>query len=333
MTPDKQGGPVHCRDCASVRYSTVAGATWCPGIQPAAERGEPSARYEAHITFDKQYAGRLMDGFGSWTYSAIDDDPIMGRKPYCYLTAFDNNPDSLKVRADSVLKGLGIPGLRLKIERIVFDSKTGYEETTPATGREGPAWTDNFMGKTQPPGPAAGREQPLSAGPRGAIVSQETTAMGSSTPPNALLEADISMVEEAAGIVKKYHSTHGWCGDVCEMSNDLRRLAARLAASAPGEPFDDRCGCTFRFNEDGTFVPLTECTYHIDRMAAPPTTSLPDVTGFIRRAANEQADLMVQAGHAEQTGALKYHEARMHAFNELADAWEARRAGDGPPQT
>lgn len=54
----------------------------------------------------------------------------------------------------------------------------------------------------------------------------------------------------------------------CEWCDNWNR-----SGSCPGLPQpapDDRCGCTFRFNDDGSFVPLTECTYHIERMKASP---------------------------------------------------------------
>ena len=92
------------------------------------------AKYEAHITMDKMdnTVKAVQGGLGPWVYSCIDDDPVMGQKPYCYLTGYHEDPSMLKARMEyacSILKNdLGIPVLRTKIERIVFDSKTGVNE-------------------------------------------------------------------------------------------------------------------------------------------------------------------------------------------------------------
>lgn len=107
------------------------------------------AKYEAHITFDKVHEKALKDPtavlredfrLSGWQYSAIDDDPIMGQKPYCYLTAYDPDPQNLKRRMLEVSEAVidhGIHGLRFKIERIVYDSKTGVDELTSPTIMEG----------------------------------------------------------------------------------------------------------------------------------------------------------------------------------------------------
>lgn len=94
------------------------------------------AKYEAHITIDKEYSSTLKVKYGQliadWYYSAIDDDPIMGQHPYCYLTGWDTDPDNLFARMERVVSILKeqyrIPVLRTKIERIIFDSKTGVDE-------------------------------------------------------------------------------------------------------------------------------------------------------------------------------------------------------------
>lgn len=89
------------------------------------------AKYEAHLTMDKVHAERLKPGIRDWQYSAIDDDPLMGQKPYCYLTAYDPDPEFLLERMNQVvaiLYEMSIPVLRRKVERIVYDSKTGVDE-------------------------------------------------------------------------------------------------------------------------------------------------------------------------------------------------------------
>src|SRR5690349_9915611 len=95
------------------------------------------SKYEAHITFDKQYAEKLKPGLATstvnWQYSAIDDDPIMGQKPYCYWTGYSSDPNVLLGSMQAVswaLTGSGVPVLRQKIERIIYDTKTGVDELT-----------------------------------------------------------------------------------------------------------------------------------------------------------------------------------------------------------
>lgn len=91
------------------------------------------AKFEAHITLERtdETVAKLKDGFNGWAYSAITDDPIMGQKPYVYLTAY--SPYAKKLLADmkattTKLEEQSIKPLRAKIERIIFDSKTGWNE-------------------------------------------------------------------------------------------------------------------------------------------------------------------------------------------------------------
>lgn len=95
------------------------------------------AKYEAHMTFDKKHADDLKhlaetdSDFSGWQYSAIDDDPIMGQKPYCYLTAYNSEAKKLLDFMHDIKRILnweGIETLRLKVERIIYDSKTGVDE-------------------------------------------------------------------------------------------------------------------------------------------------------------------------------------------------------------
>lgn len=100
------------------------------------------AKYEAHITLDKIHAPSLKEDntairslheLKGWQYSAIDDDPLMGQKPYCYLTAYDPDPVNLLKRLEDacfVLLAMCVDPLRGKIERIIYDSKTGVDEIT-----------------------------------------------------------------------------------------------------------------------------------------------------------------------------------------------------------
>lgn len=100
------------------------------------------AKFEAHITLDKIHAPQLKEDDAplrtlwpliGWQYSAIDDDPLMGQKPYCYLTAYDPDAQALLRRMQRVARTLeleGISVLRTKVERIIYDSKTGVDELT-----------------------------------------------------------------------------------------------------------------------------------------------------------------------------------------------------------
>lgn len=91
------------------------------------------AKFEAHITMPKEadVVNLVKDGFGGWQYSCIDDDPVMGQKPYCYLTQYNSNPILLQKEMNTVCEMLEanyVPVLRTKIERIIFDSKTSVDE-------------------------------------------------------------------------------------------------------------------------------------------------------------------------------------------------------------
>lgn len=88
--------------------------------------------YEAHITIDAAYAERVKGlYFRDWKFSQIDGDPILGPGSKAYLTAYNvNSLDLFNYMRDVVeeLEKLGITVLRTKIERIVWDSKTGVNE-------------------------------------------------------------------------------------------------------------------------------------------------------------------------------------------------------------
>lgn len=91
------------------------------------------AKFEAHITFERtdDSIQKLKDGFNGWVYSAITDDPIMGQKPYVYLTHYSPFAKKLaKEMEETTTKAelVGLKPLRGKIERIIFDTKTGWNE-------------------------------------------------------------------------------------------------------------------------------------------------------------------------------------------------------------
>lgn len=94
-------------------------------------------KFEAHITCDKMYAGTVetvADQNPPWTFSVITGCPILGTGTYCYLSGFDRNSEKLLDSMQGIaltLTRLGVPVLRQKIERIVFDTKTDVNEITP----------------------------------------------------------------------------------------------------------------------------------------------------------------------------------------------------------
>jgi hypothetical protein len=90
-------------------------------------------RYESHITVDRQHAPivkAVAENHG-FVYSEIAGCPILGQGTYCYLTGYATNARELRTRvqrAADVLTSLHVEPLRLKIERIVWDTKTGVDE-------------------------------------------------------------------------------------------------------------------------------------------------------------------------------------------------------------
>ena len=91
------------------------------------------AKFEAHVTCERAQAlevqrfGELTD----WRFSAFDADPMLGDKPYCYLTQYSTDAEVLLVEMHTLVRLLiqaGVVVLREKIERIVYDTKTGVDE-------------------------------------------------------------------------------------------------------------------------------------------------------------------------------------------------------------
>jgi hypothetical protein len=97
-------------------------------------------KHECHLTYDVKDAA-TVESIGvaadlNFKFSRIDGDPLMGAKPFCYLTAYHENPTILFGLMNAValaLEKVGISPLREKIERIVYDTKTGINEIYRAT--------------------------------------------------------------------------------------------------------------------------------------------------------------------------------------------------------
>jgi hypothetical protein len=90
-------------------------------------------KFEAHITLPRESSvkvGKMADSTG-WMFSAIDGDPLMGKRAYCYLTAYDTSGNDLlrrmRIVADA-LRFCGVEVLREKVEQILFDTKTNVNE-------------------------------------------------------------------------------------------------------------------------------------------------------------------------------------------------------------
>jgi hypothetical protein len=97
-------------------------------------------KFESHITFHINDADKVkaLGETRGWKFSQIEGDALMGAKPYCYLTAYDPNErtmfsNMLSVVAAATDQSVGV--LRTKIERIIWDSKTGVDELEKPSGQ------------------------------------------------------------------------------------------------------------------------------------------------------------------------------------------------------
>jgi hypothetical protein len=91
------------------------------------------ARYEAHITADvkDERAVAQVGKLEGWVFSRIAGCPILGQGTYCYLTNYAPEAEPLRAAIESVvghLRDRGVEVLRSKMERIVYDTKTGVDE-------------------------------------------------------------------------------------------------------------------------------------------------------------------------------------------------------------
>jgi hypothetical protein len=91
------------------------------------------AKFEAHITCDKEDAKQVEDiaQDTGWFFSVIAGCPLLGKGTYCYLTNYDSDEQALLGSMQNVQRQLhrhNIVEKRMKIERIIFDTKTGHNE-------------------------------------------------------------------------------------------------------------------------------------------------------------------------------------------------------------
>lgn len=98
-----------------------------------------NGKFEAHITVTRDQGQDAIKvarhyvswGGAEWKASNFDADPIMGDKPYSYLTSYYEDEDVLLLRVrrmEKLLKNNGIKVLRSKIERIIYDTKMCVNE-------------------------------------------------------------------------------------------------------------------------------------------------------------------------------------------------------------
>lgn len=85
--------------------------------------------YEAHLTYAEEFGPQVEQRCPpGWKFSTIAGDPVLGKARYCYLTSHGKFARTLLLRARVAELVLGLPCLRLKIEKIVYDTKTGIDE-------------------------------------------------------------------------------------------------------------------------------------------------------------------------------------------------------------
>lgn len=85
---------------------------------------------EIHLTFHISQAARVAAlieaGFTHWKFSEIQGDPVMGAKPFCYLTTYADDAKSALSRIEHIrpaIRRAEIQLLREKIEVIIHDKR------------------------------------------------------------------------------------------------------------------------------------------------------------------------------------------------------------------
>lgn len=90
--------------------------------------------FEVHVTCHRhdgikaQAAVKAFPNLKDLHFSAIDGDPQLGKKAFCYFTTHSNNYitayHQMKMCV-AALQHAEVPVLREKIEMIMYDTKTG----------------------------------------------------------------------------------------------------------------------------------------------------------------------------------------------------------------
>lgn len=106
-----------------------------PLVNASSSRNESMRKFESHITLPRlssatvQLVAQQEQDRCIWLFSMIDGDAIMGNKPYCYLTSYHTDGQKLLAAAEAMavaLRAADVLVLRIKVEEIVYDSKTGH---------------------------------------------------------------------------------------------------------------------------------------------------------------------------------------------------------------
>jgi hypothetical protein len=89
--------------------------------------------FEAHITLAQEHraVAQMVGETELWVFSEITGCPILGQGTYCYLTGYAPDSLALKEEMEAVAEQLRFHGaepLRMKIEQIVYDTKTGRDD-------------------------------------------------------------------------------------------------------------------------------------------------------------------------------------------------------------
>ncbi len=84
--------------------------------------------FEIHVTIDKKDAilAEMLAKEQHWKTSKIDGDPVLGAKPFFYLTTHTSDFKKAYDRMNTMVNDLGANGIfviREKIELIVHDVK------------------------------------------------------------------------------------------------------------------------------------------------------------------------------------------------------------------
>lgn len=108
--------------------------------------------FEAHITYSSRHREWVEKNHSpDWKFSAIDGDPVLGKEVFCYLTSYDDSAENLlrrmvreRDRLMCCVKNEYGPGaVRMKIERIVYDTKTRRDEVLVTPSEDPVNWGSN----------------------------------------------------------------------------------------------------------------------------------------------------------------------------------------------
>lgn len=85
--------------------------------------------FEAHITYNACYQTIVEQMCPeNWKFSVIAGDPDLGKDTYCYLTSHGGDSNELYNRMRAAVEFVHIPVMRMKIEKIIYDTKTHIDE-------------------------------------------------------------------------------------------------------------------------------------------------------------------------------------------------------------